>query len=44
MAGRGVIDAPHDDADDMTERRIAEADAWYVFGVDGVTNRLLVEE
>ena len=27
-----------------TERRIAEADAWYVFGVDGVTNRLLVEE
>lgn len=27
-----------------TERRIAEADAWYVFGVDGVTNRILVEE
>lgn len=26
-----------------TERRIAEADAWYVFGVDGVTNRILVE-
>lgn len=26
-----------------TERRMAEADAWYVFGVDGVTNRILVE-
>lgn len=25
-------------------RRLAEADAWYVFGVDGVTNRLQVEE
>jgi osmotically-inducible protein OsmY len=25
-------------------RRLAEADAWYVFGVDGVTNRLLVED
>jgi osmotically-inducible protein OsmY len=24
-------------------RRLAEADAWYVFGVDGVTNRLQVE-
>ncbi|MDO8941897.1 MAG: BON domain-containing protein [Desulfobacterales bacterium] len=24
-------------------RRLAEADAWYVFGVDGVTNRLRVE-
>lgn len=27
-----------------TERHMAEADAWYVFGVDGVTNRILVEE
>lgn len=26
------------------ERRMAEADAWYVFGVDGVTNRLLIKE
>ncbi|PKN11853.1 MAG: transporter [Deltaproteobacteria bacterium HGW-Deltaproteobacteria-4] len=26
-----------------SERRMAEADAWYLFGVDGVTNRLLVE-
>lgn len=26
-----------------TERRMAEADAWYVFGVDGVTNRILVK-
>lgn len=25
-------------------RRLAEADAWYVFGVDGVTNRMQVEE
>lgn len=25
-------------------RQLAEADAWYVFGVDGVTNRLLVGE
>lgn len=25
-------------------RRLAESDAWYVFGVDGVTNRLQVEE
>ena len=25
-------------------RQLAEADVWYVFGVDGVTNRLLVEE
>ena len=24
-------------------RQLAEADAWYVFGVDGVTNRILVE-
>ena len=27
-----------------TERRMAEADAWYVFGVDGVTNLLLTRE
>ncbi|MBE0504192.1 MAG: BON domain-containing protein [Desulfuromonadales bacterium] len=26
-----------------SERRMAEADAWYLFGVDGVTNRLQVE-
>ena len=25
-------------------RHLAEADAWYVFGVDGVTNQLQVEE
>lgn len=26
------------------QKQMAEADAWYVFRVDGVTNRLLVEE